>query len=536
VRSLAAAPFHAPHLAYGRLSPLLIVFGVALVGVLVEAFLPRAWRYPAQVALSLGGLVAAFVAVILVAAHSTELAGGLARGSIEAQGAIAIDGPTLFMWGALLVLSLISVMLCAERELEGGVMAFAGQASAPPGTEAERAAAGKGIEQTEVFPLVMFAVGGMMLFPAANDLITMFVGLEVLSLPLYLLCGLARRRRLISQEAALKYFLLGAFSSAFFVYGIGLLYGFAGGFRFADIDAAISNREGAEPLLLVGIALLAVGMLFKIGAVPFHGWTPDVYQGAPTAVTAFMSACTKLAAFGALLRVFYVGLGGARWDWQPMIWIIAIITMAFGSIVALTQTDVKRMLAYSSVAHAGFLLTGFVGAHEAAQAAAGTQITSLQSVLFYLVAYGFASIGAFAIVMLVRDAGGETTHLSRWAGLGKEAPVVAGVFAFFLLAFAGIPTTSGFTGKWAVFTSAWESGAWPLVIVAVLMSAVAAFFYVRVIVVMFFSDPVGDGPSVVIPGFLTTAVITVGAAATLLLGVVPGPLLDLTQHAGEFLR
>jgi NADH-quinone oxidoreductase subunit N len=531
----SAAQFQAPHIAYGKLSPLLIVFGVALVGVLVEAFVGRDNRYRVQTGLSFAGLVAAFVAVIFVADKASTISGGLARGSIEAEGAIAVDGPTLFMWGALLILSLISVMLFAERQLEGGIMAFAGQAAALPGTEAERAAAGKGVEHTEVFPLVMFAIGGMMLFPAANDLLTMFVGLEVLSLPLYLLCGLARRRRLISQEAAMKNFLLGAFSSAFFVYGVAMLYGFAGGFRLADIDAAISNRNGAEPLLLVGIALIAVGMLFKVGAVPFHGWTPDVYQGAPTAVTAFMSACTKLAAFGALLRVFYVGLGASRWDWQPMIWIIAIATMALGSIVALTQSDVKRMLAYSSVAHAGFLLTGFVGAYQVAQASSG-QITSLQSVLFYLVTYGFASIGAFAIVTVVRDAGGEATHLSRWAGLGREAPIIAGVFAFFLLAFAGIPLTSGFTGKWAVFTSAWEGGAWPLVVVAVVMSAVAAFFYVRVIVVMFFSDPVGDGPSVVIPGFLTTAVITVGAAATLVLGIVPGPLLELTQNAGEFLR
>ncbi len=530
----AEATFHTPHIAYGRISPLLIVFTVALVGVVVEAFVPRAHRYLAQAALSILGLLAAFVAVIVVATQVHSVTGG-ARGAVEAEGAIAVDGPSLFLWGALLALSTVSVMLVAERQLEGGVSAFAGQAAAIPGTESEREAVGKGIDHTEVFPLVMFAVGGMMIFPAANDLVTMFVGLEVLSLPLYLLCGLARRRRLISQEAALKYFLLGAFSSAFFVYGIALLYGFAGGFTFADIDAAVSNRSGAEPLLLVGIALVAVGLLFKVGAVPFHGWTPDVYQGAPTAITAFMSACTKLAAFGALLRVFYVGLGGARWDWQPMIWIIAIITMAIGSIVALTQTDVKRLLAYSSIAHAGFVLTGFVGAYQLADST-GHRITSLQAVMFYLVSYGFASIGAFAIVMLVRDAGGETTHLSRWAGLGKEAPVVAGLFAFFLLAFAGIPATSGFTGKWAVFTSAWEGGAWPLVVVAVVMSAVAAFFYVRVIVVMFFSDPVGDGPSVAVPSFLTTSVITVGALVTLVLGVVPQPLLDLTQRAGEFIR
>ncbi len=188
----------------------------------------------------------------------------------------------------------------------------------------------------------------------------MFVALEVLSLPLYLLCGLARRRRLLSQEAALKYFLLGAFSSAFFLYGIALLYGYAGTVRLSDIADAVSANAGDETLLLVGIALLAVGLLFKVGAAPFHAWTPDVYQGAPTPVTAFMAACTKVAAFGALLRVFYVGLGGLDWDWQPMIWGVAILTMVVGAVVALTQTDVKRMLAYSSIAHAGFILVGLV--------------------------------------------------------------------------------------------------------------------------------------------------------------------------------
>jgi len=281
--------------------------------------------------------------------------------------------------------------------------------------------------------------------------------------------------------------------------------------------------------------MIAVGLLFKIGAVPFHAWTPDVYQGAPTAVTAFMSACTKISAFGALLRLFYVAFGGARWDWTPMIWIIAILTMVVGCVLALTQTDVKRMLAYSSIAHAGFLLTGFVGAQQVLQVG-GTEITSLQAVLFYLVTYGFMSIGAFAVVTVVRDSSGEATHLSRWSGLGKESPVVAGVFAVFLLGMAGIPLTSGFTGKWAVFASAMSGGAWPLVLVAVLMSVVAAFFYVRVIVLMYFSEPVGEGPTVAMPSVLTTIVIAVGFAATLALGVVPGPVLDLAAAAGEFIR
>jgi NADH-quinone oxidoreductase subunit N len=532
---VAQLEFESPKLDYFVLSPLLIVFGAAVLGVLVEAFVPRVRRYVVQTLVSLVGLVTALVFVFLVAGDVTTNNEGSSRGGVEAIGAIAVDGPSLFLWGLLLVFAAMSMLLFAERHLEGGLTAFAGQASALPGTTAEREASARGIEHTEVFPLAMFAIAGMMLFPASNDLLTMFVALEVLSLPLYLLCGLARRRRLISQEAAMKYFLLGAFSSAFFLYGIALLYGYAGSFELAAIDQAVASSSGTDTLLLAGIALVSVGLLFKVSAAPFHAWTPDVYQGAPTAVTAFMAACTKVAAFGAMLRLFYVGLGGARWDWQPMMWIVAGLTMAIGSIVAITQTDIKRMLAYSSIAHAGFLITGFVGAQQGAELV-GDEISSLQAVLFYLVAYGFATIGAFAVVTVVRDAGGETTHLSRWAGLGKESPILAGVFAFFLLAFAGIPLTSGFTGKWAVFTSAWSGGAWPLVVLAVLMSLVAAFFYVRVIVVMFFSDPVGDGPTVAVPSILTTATITIGATMTLVLGVMPQPVLDLARQAGEFIR
>ncbi|MGZ5415933.1 MAG: NADH-quinone oxidoreductase subunit NuoN [Nocardioides sp.] len=531
----SAAEFSKPSIEYSLLSPLLIMFGVAIVGVLVEAFAPRRLRYMIQSLVAIVGIIGAFVATIIVAGDLKPRGDSAGYGSIAAEGAIAVDGPTIFIWATLLVLSLISVFLFAERHLEGGVTAFAGQAAALPGTEAEREASTRGLEHTEVFPLMMFAVAGMMLFPASNDLLTMFVALEILSLPLYLLCGLARRRRLLSQEAALKYFMLGAFSSGFFLYGIALVYGYAGSMRLADISEAISGRIGSDALLLGGIGLMAVGLLFKIGAAPFHNWTPDVYQGAPTAVTAFMAACTKIAAFGALLRLFYVGFGGARWDWTPMIWVVAILTMAVGCILALTQSDIKRMLAYSSIAHAGFLLTGFVGLHEVADPGS-FEITSLQAVLFYLVTYGFMTIGAFAVVTVVRDGSGEATHLSRWAGLGKESPFVAGVFAFFLLGMAGIPLTSGFTGKWAVFTSAVAGGAWPLVVIAVLLSVVAAFFYIRVIVLMYFSDPIGEGPTVVMPSILTTIVIAVGFAATAALGIVPGPVLDLAATAGQFIR
>jgi len=535
VRVLAQITFDSPSIEYSRIYPLLIVFGVAAVGVLVEALAPRRSRYLAQVIIAVLGLVAALVGTVLVASDLDPVTGDVtARGIVAAEGALVIDGPTLFLWGVLLVLSTISVLLFAERRLEGGITAFAGQAAALPGTDAEREASTRGIEHTEVFPLAMFSIGGMMLFPAANDLLTMFIALEVLSLPLYLLCGLARRRRLISQEAAVKYFLLGAFSSAFFLYGIALVYGYAGSFTLAGIDRAVTDRIGGQNLLLAGMGLLAVGLLFKVSAAPFHAWTPDVYQGAPTSVTGFMAACTKIAAFGALLRVFFVGFGGAQWDWRPMMWIVAVLTMIVGSVIALTQSDVKRMLAYSSIAHAGFLLVGFAGVFTGGPDYTG--ITSLQSILFYLTAYGFATIGAFAVVTMVRDAGGEATHLSRWAGLGKESPVLAGVFAFFLLAFAGIPLTSGFIGKWSVFSAAWSGGAWPLVVVAVVMSVVAAFFYVRVIVLMFFSDPVGEGPTVAVPSALTATVVAIAVAVTVVLGVVPGPVLDLAQQAGTFVR
>ncbi|MBM7791187.1 NADH-quinone oxidoreductase subunit NuoN [Tenggerimyces flavus] len=508
--------FTAPTIEYGQIMPMLVVFGVAILGIILEAFLPRRIRYVVQVVLSLGALIVALVLTI-------RLAGA---GSLVAEGTLAVDGFTLFLWGTILALAILSLLLIAERSVDGGVTAFAAQAAALPGTEAERETLARRLEQTEVFPLFLFAVGGMLMFPAANDLLTMFVALEVLSLPLYLLCGLARRRRLLSQESALKYFLLGAFSSGFFLYGAALLYGFAGSVSFSGLSAAVTSAVGLDGLLVAGIALVAVGLLFKIGAAPFHVWTPDVYQGAPTSITAFMAACTKIAAFGALMRLFYVGLGGARWDWQPMIWVVAILTMAVGAVLALTQSDIKRMLAYSSIAHAGFLLVGFVGVRDSIEA-------STSSVLFYLAAYGFATVGAFAVVTLVRDASGEATHLSRWAGLGRRSPLVAGVMTLFLLAFAGIPLTSGFMGKWAVFSAAWAGGAWPLVVVAVIASVVAAFFYVRIIVLMFFSEPAPEGPTVAVPSVFTSVAVAVGVAATVVLGLLPQPLFELASRAAQ---
>jgi NADH-quinone oxidoreductase subunit N len=359
----------------------------------------------------------------------------------------------------------------------------------------------------------------MLIFPAADDLLTMFIALEVLSLPLYLLCGLARRRRLLSQEASVKYFLLGAFSSAFFLYGAAMLYGYAGTLDLGGIADAVSSGSGKTSLVLVGV-------LFKVGAVPFHSWIPDVYQGAPTPITAFMAAATKIAAFGAMLRIFYIAVPGLHTDWRPVMWAIAILTMVVGTVTAVTQNDVKRMLAYSAVAHTGFILTGVIAQNEA----------GVSSTLFYLFAYGFSTVGAFAVVGLVRNPDGEEdTALERWAGLGRRYPVVGIVFSLFLLAFAGIPLTSGFVSKFAVFKAAGEGGAIPLVVIGVIASAVAAYFYVRVIVLMFFTEPPDDAPAVVVPSVLSTAVVTITAAVTFALGALPQPLLDLANTANQFL-
>jgi len=524
--AIAAAPmadFQTADVKYGAIAPMLIVVGAALVGVLIEAFAPRAVRHTAQVVVALAGLVAAFLVLVLV---STKAAN---QGSTLRQ-AVVMDGPSLFLQGALLLMSILGVLTMAEKFGGKGADAFTPMGAAVPGSPHEAAALRAGLATSEVFPLTMFAVLGMMLFPAAGDLLTMFVALEVLSLPLYLMCGLARRRRLLSQEASLKYFLLGAFSSAFFLFGAALLYGYSGSIYLADISASISSASsGVDGLLIPGVVLTLVGLLFKVGAVPFHSWTPDVYQGAPTPVTGFMAACTKVAAFGAILRLLYVGLEANRWDWRGGVIAVAALTMVVGSVLSVTQTDVKRLLAYSSIAHAGFILVAVIAFDK----------TGIAGTMFYLVAYGFMTIAAFAVVTLVRQGGSEASHLSQWAGLGRNHPVVAGVFAFLLLAFAGIPLTSGFAAKFAAFAPAVAFGGRAgviLVVIGVLCSVITAFVYVRLIVLMYFTAaPAGDAVSAQVASPLTTVAITVGALVTLVLGVLPAQVLDLAEKSSVFL-
>jgi NADH-quinone oxidoreductase subunit N len=503
--------FVAPVLNYALLAPILIVLGGALIGVLIEAFAPRASRHNSQLFITVASLVISLAALLRVRNQVS---------ASSAMGSVAFDGAGFLLQASILIIAILSVFLIADQEN------FTALAAAVPGSDEERHSLQTDLRVTEVYPLTLFAVAGMLLFPVSSDLITLFVALEMLSLPLYLMAGLSRRRRLMSQESALKYFLLGAFSSAFFLFGIAYIYGYSGSITFSGIQASIVGGSGNDIFLLLGIAFISVGLLFKVGAVPFHAWTPDVYQGAPTAITGFMAAATKVAAFGAILRIFYVAFANAEWQWKPALVLIAIVTMVFGSVVAISQRDVKRMLAYSSIAHAGFLLTGVIALSKA----------GLEASIFYLFVYGIATVGAFAVVTLIRDSAGEVTDLNRWSGLGKRSPLIASIFALFLLAFAGIPLTSGFIGKFSIFSAAYASGSTWVLIAGVLSSAIAAFFYIRVIVLMFFKDPVEDGTSVVIPSGLTTTTIAISSAITLILGIYPAPLINFIATFAKFIR
>jgi len=534
-----------PVIEYLKLAPVLAVGIGALVGVLAEAVVPRAYRFLVQVCLAVATLAVALALTIGEWTHLEHVKGF----QIGAEGAVALDRTSYAVWTLLLVLGLGAVALAGERLAGQGASSFAASGVATPGSADEREALAARSEHSEVFPLMLFSMAGMLIFPAASDLVTAFVALEILSLPLYLLCGLARRRRLLSQEAALKYFLLGALSSAIFLYGIALLYAYAGSFSYRGIAAALSPAAsqdvvsaagpiaaGPDALLYAGIALVGVGLLFKVGAVPFHSWVPDVYTGAPTPVTAFMAVCTKVAAVFALIRIFFVALGGMVWTWQLPLAVVAVASMVVGAVFGLTQTNVKRLLAYSSIAHAGFVLVGVVPAATTALAAPLVGgLDSVGATWFYLAAYGLATLGAFAVVMAVRTSAGEEPGFDAWAGFGRRHPVAGAAMTVFLLSLAGIPLTGGFMGKLFAFTLAWRGGfAW-LVVVALAFSVVTAGFYVKLLWTMFWGTPTGDVQPVRASVGLWV-VIGLCVVGTIFLGVYPGPLTHLAEVASGMLR
>jgi NADH-quinone oxidoreductase subunit N len=474
-----------PPLDFGPVAPELVLVGVGLVLLVVGAVRPRlshAW-------LAVGALV------------------GLAGAGVASVLLWNRHGPATVL-GDMVAADRFSVVARLVVLAVGGIgVAFAYHYF-------ERTGQGR----QEFYALLLLCTSGMTLMVAANNLILVFLALEILSLSLYVMTGMTFR--LTAIEGAMKYFLLGAFSSAFFLYGIALAYGAANTTSITGIARFLTARIGPQPLALAAAGLLAVGFAFKVAAVPFHSWAPDAYQGAATPITAYMAAATKVAAFAALLRVFDVAFAPLQWDWTPFVWVIAAVTMVVGSVIAVAQTDLKRMLAYSSVAHAGFILTGVTAAGAA----------GISASLFYLVAYAAMIAGAFGVVMLVSVRGEERTAIGSYAGLARRSPLLAGLMTLFLLSLAGLPPTAGFIAKLSVFKAAVDAGHWPLVLIAVLASVVAAFFYLRVIVIMYTQDPATGEPEPPVPA-LPGVAIAVPALATLLLGVFPGLMFHFLDPA-----
>jgi len=378
----------------------------------------------------------------------------------------------------------------------------------------------EGSEHGEFFALMLFALAGMVLMLETTNLMLLLIGLEIFSVTLYVLCGLTRGR-VRAIEAALKYFLLGAFSSGFLVYGLALLYGGARSLDLADIARAYGLQPSA--MMTMGLGLVIVGLAFKIAIVPFHQWVPDVYTGAPTNVTAFMAAATKTVAFAALIRVLAGAFGDERAVWIPILTWLAVATMTVANLVALAQTNIKRLLAFSSIAHAGYLLIALVCIPE----------LGIKAILFYLTAYAFMTIGAFGVASAVGggDHAAESGYdfITSWAGLGLRRPLLAAAMTVFLLSMAGIPPTGGFLGKYLIFQAAVASKQWMLAIVGSLNAVIAAYYYLSVIMTMWFKQPDGDVASPSPVGASLAVVLTIATAAIIYLGVAPSRVLELAS-------
>ncbi|MBU3704099.1 MAG: NADH-quinone oxidoreductase subunit N [Ilumatobacteraceae bacterium] len=386
----------------------------------------------------------------------------------------------------------------------------------------------EGEDGPELFVLYLTAAIGGIVMVAAQDLIVLFLGLETLSLALYVLAA-SNRRREESQEAGLKYFILGGFSSAFFLYGIALIYGATKHTNLGRIMETLSTEQAFprnDVLLLAGVGLLLVGLAFKVAAVPFQVWTPDVYQGAPTPVTSFMASAGKTAAFAALLRVSVTALESRVDDWRPVVWVLAVLSLVVGSVLAVTQTNVKRMLAYSSISHAGFILLGVEAASHTTSPSASDGIASAMT---YLLLYTVLVIGTFTIVGLVSGKGDVASNLGDLRGLGRRRPALALALTVFLLAQAGMPLTSGFVAKFGVIQASVETRSYAIAIIAMLSSVIGAYLYLRIMVSAWMEDAEGEGAAPRVP-FLSGLAVTAAVVFTLVVGVVPGWLLDATRQ------
>ncbi len=473
------SPIAAPPVALGTLLPTLIVLGTALLVLLLDLLPPRTSKTHLGL-VTLVGVIGAQLATLAVW-------GGRGRGFRDM---IILDNYALFFHLVITYAAALAVLMSIDYLRRAGV------------------------DSGEYYALLLFATSGMLLLASANDLIVVFLAIELMSLSLYVLAGLFKRRR-DAGEASMKYFLLGVFASAFLLYGIALLYGAAGSTNFDRVAAAPHT-----PLVLIGLGLLLVGFGFKISSVPFHMWAPDVYQGAPTSVTAFIATGSKAAVFAALIRLVVAGLRTVQADATPVLWVLAALTMTVGNVVAIAQSNLKRMLAYSSVAHVGYMLLGVVAGGPGGASA----------VLFYLLAYTFTTAGTFGVIALCQRAGEEAVEVRDYAGLGRRHPVLALALSLFLLSLVGIPPLAGFVGKVYLFGAAVRAGFIWLAVIAVLNSALAAYYYLRVIVYMYMRDPEGASASPV-PSFAGALGLAIALVGVVLLGIVPAPFADLAAAA-----
>jgi NADH-quinone oxidoreductase subunit N len=453
---------------------------------MVDVFSPKKERKGYLGVISLIGILIAFFYTLPLMGSANAAFGGM----------FTSDGYALFFKITFMIIAFLTVLISmgyAHRE---------------------------GIDFGEYYALILFATLGMMLMAAGTHLIIIFLGLETMSISIYILAGMMREDRK-SVESALKYFLLGAFATGFLLYGIALLYGATGSFYLKDIAAYISSKNLLRnPMLLMSLVFLTIGFGFKIASVPFHMWTPDVYEGAPTSITAFMATGVKAAGFSALVRVFFSALPAFRPDWTSIMWVIALATMTLGNIVAISQTNIKRMLAYSSIAHAGYILVAFVAGNDL-----GTS-----GILFYLMAYAFMNLGAFTVVTLLGKRGEENTLINDYAGIGFKHPLLAAAMTIFLLSMAGIPPLGGFMAKFYVFSAAVKEKFYWLAILGVLNSAISVYYYLRVTVLMYFRESEREITGLQFSPASVFALI-LAVIGTLYMGIFPANILSFAQKS-----
>ena len=478
------------------IAPEIAILALAILVILIELFITRS-EEGLQVVTSIG-LLAVMAVSILFRSTSDNVFSGM----------VANDDFTMYLKVLLSGVALLAVLMSRDY------------------------LKGKNFRHGEYYALILLATVGMMILASATDLVTMFLGIETMSIALYALAGI-RSECNKSNESALKYFLLGAFSTGFLLYGIALMYGATGGkTNFADIGAAILAFGADNPApvyFYVGMGLIMVGLLFKVAAVPFHFWSPDVYQGAPTPVTAFMSAGPKAAALIVFLRFFGWALPDMSAVWQPVLGIVAAVTMLTGNIIALSQQNIKRMLAYSSISHAGYLLLAVIAAGST-----GIRNDAAAGMFFYLVAYYVMNMGAFTVAILVSRARTDGDYqINNYQGLASSHPWIAGAMALFMISLTGIPPTAGFFGKLYVFSAAVKAGFIPLVVIGVLASAISAFYYLRIVVYMYMRPAVAESSTGLKPTPAWTTIMVVCSVIIIYLGVMPGMMMKLADSSAK---